>query len=381
MIFDPDELAQLELEEPVAVQETNKRPVTLTELMAEGNCPPCSMIADLIPRGDLAILAAKSGVGKSFFALQLGLAVASGKSFLGRGVAAEPVCSLFLEDTRDVVLQRAIMLQEEGGNLDEAAKNRFFLRCMDPRVAPELWQDGRSTSELDKLEQFVKQEQVRLLIIDTAKLVFRDKITDTEAVRYFIQSLRRVAVQNDVAILLITHVNRAGDTSGTTEWENHARTVLHLSAHGDHYRLQFVKSNYSAASTNLALIKTPCGGWRLRPNIALGDMRSKPTRVDRQAILEKLFLRVLNNSATPLSAKKNAPHNYAPKVIAASADGRKAKAKVADLEQVMRKLLSEGRLEEVPGDNKHKSMELRSRMPNSPELQQASDELRNETSD
>jgi hypothetical protein len=68
-----------------------------SDLMAREFAPIVEVVPDLLPEG-LMLLAARPKVGKSWLALQLGLAVATGGEFLGRRLERGRVLYLALED-------------------------------------------------------------------------------------------------------------------------------------------------------------------------------------------------------------------------------------------------------------------------------------------
>lgn len=81
-------------------------PTALADLMSRAYPPTEWIWADLVLRGEVNLLYGDGGVGKSLLALNLGVAVAAGKSFAGSAVTQMPVIALFAEDGPSQVKQR-----------------------------------------------------------------------------------------------------------------------------------------------------------------------------------------------------------------------------------------------------------------------------------
>lgn len=344
-------------------QNTGLASFSLTDFLNEGDTAP-SFVAGLFPRGDVTVLAARSGLGKSFLTLQAAICVAAGRPFLGQPVEPGVAIALFYEDPAHVLRGRIICLLEALGLTADDLEGKLRLKSFDP-YSPEshvLWRDGALTDAFYQLDDNIGQlGGVHLLVIDTAKLVFRDAIVDTEAVRFFISALRSLAARRDVAIVLVTHVNRAGDTSGTTEWENHARALVHVKATADHFRLEVVKTNYAAPIPPLPIARNGNGTWALHaeagPAPTGPGARPKPKPPAERA--RQVFLEGLDAIAEPLSTHKNSPKgNFAPKRIAKLPRSRQLRVAQPALEVAMSELLAEGVIMEVPGPGKHKTMIL-----------------------
>ena len=73
---------------------------TLADLLAEPVETTDFLVADLLPRGGVSMIAAKPKVGKSTTARNLAFAVATGTPFLGRDALSGPVLYLALEEKR-----------------------------------------------------------------------------------------------------------------------------------------------------------------------------------------------------------------------------------------------------------------------------------------
>ena len=86
--------------------DTPEPPTALADLMGRAYPPTEWAWAGFVLKGEGNLLYGDGGVGKSLLALNLGVAVAAGKSFAGNAVTQMPVIALFAEDGPSQVKQR-----------------------------------------------------------------------------------------------------------------------------------------------------------------------------------------------------------------------------------------------------------------------------------
>ena len=334
---------------------------SIVDFLADETAAPGFVVDGLFPRGDLTVLAARSGLGKSFLALQCAICVAAGRPVVGQAVQPGVAVGLFWEDPAPILRERLINLLSALDLTPQDVESRLILDASNPTDPGRhvLWRDGGPTPAFHTLDaELADVPDVALLVVDTAKLVFRDKIVDTEAVRYFVGELRALAARRNVAVVLITHVNRQGETSGTTEWENHARAVVHLKPQGDRVRLEVVKTNYAAPVPPLPLARTSHGAWTRADDAGLvaANPAARSTVMTVEGRARQAFLDGLDAATEPLSVNKHSPRgNYAPKRLALTRRAKQLQVRRPALEAAMTALLAEGVIVEVPGPGKHKT--------------------------
>ncbi len=132
------------------------RGIGAADLMALDLPAPSFVVADILPEG-LSLLVGPPKLGKSFFALALGAAVAHGGPALG-GIRTEPgrVLVVALEDSRRRVQNRLRMLLEGTPPPDELTIVTLEDRW--PRPLPE---------GLTDLARYVRDHKPRLIVLDT----------------------------------------------------------------------------------------------------------------------------------------------------------------------------------------------------------------------
>jgi hypothetical protein len=170
--------------------------VRADELMALDFPPFVYLVADLIPNG-LTILAGAPKIGKSWMALGLAIAVASGQPALGK-LATHRYGVLYaaLEDNHRRLQRRFQKLSAT------APENLHFVTQL-PSVSEDL---------VDRLREWLTgHPDVKFVIIDTlarirpANSKANDYLEDTRT----LQDLQQLANDLEIAILLITHTRKA----------------------------------------------------------------------------------------------------------------------------------------------------------------------------
>lgn len=168
--------------------------------LQKADFPPVSwVVQDLIPEG-LTLLAGKPKLGKSWLALQMGYAVASGGEILGRQVTEGSVLYAALEDNNRRLKSRLKIMAPDTADWPE----RYHLATEWPRL---------DASGLEALEVWIDTHaDAKLLILDTLATVrpngtARDSQyqADYEAMR----GLHGLANRNGIAIIVVHHVRKA----------------------------------------------------------------------------------------------------------------------------------------------------------------------------
>ena len=113
-----EEIERLEESTPTVLDNGSFRPVnkrkklhykTAKELL-ESDAPPIEYVVDIIIAKGLIVLSAKSKMGKSWLALQLAVAVASGEDFLGFNTQQGGVLYIDLENAESIARSRLAII-------------------------------------------------------------------------------------------------------------------------------------------------------------------------------------------------------------------------------------------------------------------------------
>jgi RecA-family ATPase len=315
-------------------------------------------VQDWRPGRNATLLFGDGGTGKSLMALQLAVAVAAGRTWLGMHPKAGTAMFLTAEDERAELHRRTDdILRAEGLHYDDLAGLLLWsLAGEDALLAAEVRSPAGPLSQLlptelfRLLDQRVADEAPELVVIDTLADVYPSSENDRGKVRQFITLLRGLALRRNCAVVLLAHPSLAGlssgsGTSGSTAWSNSVRARLYLSrvtdsgyeADPDRRNLTTRKLNYGRSGGEIGLT------WR--DGVFWAD--ATETGLDRSIVnakAERVFVKLLalfsgqgrHVSASPSNA-------FAPTLFAAhpEAEGCTSRA----LKGATETLLSRGVLE------------------------------------
>jgi RecA-family ATPase len=188
----------------------------------------------------VTLLSGDGGTGKSLLAYQIGLAGVLGVETLGFSPAEGRVVYLAAEDDESELKRR-------GRDILSAMRCTFADLNGGMRVIPmagkdaELVSEKRRSRELhltdlaQRITDLLTDFLPKLLILDTAADVFGGDEINRKQVRFFVSVLRRLAMECDLAVLLLSHPSVQGMQSGTglsgsTAWNNSVRSRLYFTA-------------------------------------------------------------------------------------------------------------------------------------------------------
>jgi len=305
-------------------------------------------VPDLIPARNVTILNGDGGVGKSLLALQIAAAAAMGCETLGMEPTADRVLYIGAEDEADEFHRR---LADITATLDRDLASLTSLQVLSLAdsdailAAPDKAGRMRPTDLWREICEHVEKWRPRFVVLDTAADLFGGEEIKRNHVRAFIAMLRKLALEGDLAILLLAHPSLDGMRSGTgssgsTAWNNSVRSRLYLTkptgdgADPDARVLKTMKANYGKAGDEIKL------KWKAGAFI-LDDGKPSPANVLLQARAERIFKELLgkiNDSGDRVA--KTPGLNYAPKIMAKrpDADG----VKVKEFEAAMSSLMAAG---------------------------------------
>ena len=184
--------------------------ISAAELMERPIEPREYVVRGFLPQG-LSILGGAPTIGKSWFVLDLCLHVSSGEPFLGMPVTQGTAWYISLEDTWEHLHRRL-------GTITDAEPGNLFFTTAENEI-------GTMADTLEKhMKNFLDQHKdTKLIVIDTFQLARGNSKEPSYAGDYAdIQKFKRIADKRKVAILLVHHLRKMGDTdpvnklSGTT---------------------------------------------------------------------------------------------------------------------------------------------------------------------
>lgn len=174
-----------------------KTSYTAAELLEAEFPDPTWLVPGLIPTG-LVILAGRPKIGKSWMALQVAGAVATGGKFFNTDTPKQAVLYIPYEDS-PLRLKRRLNLQKTTG----AASIRFEFDF--PSLA-----DDRALLALERLRA---EGGFRLVVIDTlTRAMGKVDQNDQVAIGLVVGQLQRWAIEHDVCLILVDHHKKPGPT-------------------------------------------------------------------------------------------------------------------------------------------------------------------------
>ena len=312
------------------------------------------IVPDVVIDRNVTLFTGDGGTGKTLVALQLAAAVVTGREWLGMPAARGPVLFLSAEDETDELHRRlASICGRMGLKLSDLSDLHLVpLAGLDAVLATApvggariaktaLWQD---------LAAYVEKLKPRVVFLDTQADVFAGDEIDRQLARQFIGLLRGLALEHDLAVMLLGHPSLDGmrsgrGTSGSTGWNNSVRGRLYLEKakdregrdlDGDLRTLSVKKLNYGPDGQEFPLRWV--GGC-----FEADRVHAKRDKAAETAECERVFLDLLttfNRQGRDVSPNKSL--TYAPAVFSAHPEaggfGRKM------LADAMEALLSSDRI-------------------------------------
>lgn len=239
--------------------------------LAAANIPPQSWVWDeYIPVGEVTLLGAHGGTGKSTIALMLAVSVALGRPLFGIATRLTRVVFYSAEDGADTVRRRLRSIALALGV--DVAELSQHLEVLDASDQPELAvppTDGIRGQSVGlsqvclQLQEHMAERPGALLIVDNASDAFGGNENARPEVRAFVRLLAGMVRAKGGAVLLLAHVDKGTSRgerpgtesySGSTAWHNSVRSRLFMSRdkEGD-LLLEHQKSNHGLVRDPLRL--------------------------------------------------------------------------------------------------------------------------------
>lgn len=308
------------------------------------------LVPGLIPWRNVVLFSGDGGLGKSLLMLQLQVATATGRRWIGRDVEPCRSLGLYCEDEADELHRRLDNIRRhhevEFGDLENMTTA--------PRVGEDnLLGVGVNVGVIEPTDLYgallknCRDFGAQLVIIDTVADVYGANENIRAEVRTFVGLMRRLAIEIDGSVMLTSHPSQAGlntgtGISGSTAWHASVRSRLYLTQpgvdEGDEQRpdervLKTMKSNYGPAGDDIGLT------WR--DGVFVADDEDTPTVASiKRGNAEKTFLELLDKLTKQGRdvSPKSAATNYAPKVMGNMPDRDRLKRR--DLERAMENLFA-----------------------------------------
>ena len=212
--------------------------------LLEADIPQKKMILPWLPEGGLVLIAARRGLGKTFFGISLGISAAKGSPFMKWSIQ-EPVGVLYVDGEMSLWDYR----ERVSNFTDEVPEGSFLTLSHQPYYEKHEKDLNITSPELQEATiLFLESKpEVRLIILDNLSSLAKireDKSDDwREKFNPFLVKCRRLGV----AIVLIHHTNKSGEQRGTGAREDNLdisillKTVASEDNDGAYFNVEFTK--------------------------------------------------------------------------------------------------------------------------------------------
>lgn len=167
------------------------------------------LVPGMIPEGGIAMLAGASQSGKTFAALDLGMAVATGREWFGKAIAHGGVIYFAAEDPRGVrSLRLPAYAKDHGLSFDQDLPFALLTKKLNVWEAPE-----RADELVEESKWIASQWNVplKLIVIDTlAKASIGSDELSAKDMNLIMDRCERIAAGTGATVLLVDHLNANG---------------------------------------------------------------------------------------------------------------------------------------------------------------------------
>lgn len=331
-----------------------------------------------LPKGDVSLVYAEKGTGKTCLALALSMALAKGESLLDRSKCVEPAKSMFIAtDSGLGPLKKAMAdlgMQPEDPIFSPAHKDQMI------HIRGRASEQGHASWCCDikgviQLENQIKRHNLKLIVIDSAKSVSSSagwSYTSNESTKAILTYMRECICEPlGCTILFLSHDGTAkGSHSGAKAWAEEPSMVISLSKDLDQdgklkgVVAQFIKDR--AAPPSSSQRKVP---YRLSPDT--GALELAPG-VEKIGCCEDIIVEIMwaaYQGDVPVVSRKGlvdeafAAHNRSAKTVDNTLGAlvkdraivRKGKGRYALAPATLQRLQSSNRDPYIEGRNKEKT--------------------------
>jgi putative DNA primase/helicase len=275
--------------------------------------------APFIQSGQVTILCARGGTGKSMLAVDVTARVTTGADMPDGSAGQSPanVVYVSLEDSPEFALKAR--LRHAGADLSRVYDASEF--------------DGRPfdiVRDISRLYEVSADVAPALIVIDTLSAASPVSLTAVKPVRTLIVGpLLALAAQTGSAVLLIHHLTKAGQMAGSQALMDSVRQVLAVTPAKTDSRVKVL----SIVKTNIGSAVAPSASYRIvdGPSIEWLDSSSVISTAPVGTAKAKILL-ALQESAVPMSAQQVAASTGVPYATCRMTLSRAVKAGMASQE-------------------------------------------------
>jgi len=222
--------------------------------------PPVYVLPSLRPR-TVGLIVAQEGVGKSFLALEIGLAKASGFDLTGIGITGPGRVIYFSKEDPPGIIEERLQSIRPFVKSEEAMARADNLEIVSLYGKPATLVSAKSLVNEKLIRQIIKAGSGKdLLIFDTLRKLHDLEENSSGEMKVLLEIFDRIALDTGAAVLLIHHTNKSanlngqqGDQSsargsnaivGNTRWSLHLETVKNDNSGEKRIKVSIPRASY-----------------------------------------------------------------------------------------------------------------------------------------
>lgn len=316
-------------------------------------------VPDLMPMANPFLLSGEGAAGKSLLSLQLGVAHALGKDWIGTTPRPGPFLYFGAEDDKDELHRRMHdILNYYGATFADIQDKVHLLSYAGEDAVLAVTEGGivEPTMLFERLFKAAEQIQPVNITLDTAADIFAGNEINRSEVRQFIGLLRKLAMRSGAAVNILAHPSLSGISSGSglsgsTGWHNSVRARAYFStlkADKDDDEpdstlrlLEFKKNNYGPVAESVT-VQWVDGVYRVVSNGAAAFVDAGRNKANDEIFMT--LLKRLNQQQRYVSEKPSAK-NYAPNLFYREEMAKREGVSKGNFESALRRLFDADKLE------------------------------------
>lgn len=187
--------------------------------------PRENLLAPWLPKQGLAMIFAPRGVGKTFVALHVAYAVASGGEMFGRWAAPEPATVVYLDGEMPAATMQERLAAIVRASEHEAAFER--LRIITPDLQPAGMPDLSTDAGQEAVNMALPVDTALIVVDNLSTLIRSGKENEAESWQP-VQSWALAHRAKGRSVLFVHHAGKGGAQRGTSRREDVLDTVIAL---------------------------------------------------------------------------------------------------------------------------------------------------------
>ncbi len=176
------------------------------ELLRMEISEPEFVVECYVPAEGITYKGGKAGIGKTFIAIHIAVAVATGTKFMGKFKTKKgAVLYIDEENGLEIMKSRLKKIALGLGIVEDELENIYFMVLKDFKI---------SLKQVTELEKIIQEKQIKLIIIDSLVRVFLGDENSATDVRTIFNLLKSLCHEHNLAVIILHHSRKTNDDMG-----------------------------------------------------------------------------------------------------------------------------------------------------------------------